>query len=182
MHGYHTLFELQILAEKLPLLRQLTTLHVILVQASECIECESISVFMLRGVSMPPLYETQTKITCTHTHTHTHTHTYHSLLVLVGHSEAVHGPEDGHHGLDGVAVHHRLVLGALLGSVAILMNDPAETATAVTLNQGCCPSGNISIISSYHDTRWSQQSKYNAFPNSCEGINYLVCQTGTKGQ
>ena len=42
----------------------------------------------------------------------------------------VHGSENSHHGLDGVAVHHRLVLRALVSRVAVFVDDPVETIIA----------------------------------------------------
>ena len=47
----------------------------------------------------------------------------------------VHGSEDGHHGLHSVAVDHRLVLGALVSGIAIVVDDPVEMIAAGMLSQ-----------------------------------------------
>ena len=50
------------------------------------------------------------------------------LLVVGGECDAQvgHGPEDGHQGLDGVAVHHGPVLLVVLGGEAGLVNNSAD--------------------------------------------------------
>ena len=47
--------------------------------------------------------------------------------------EAAHGSDDGDDGLDGVAVHHRLVLLTLLLRVARLVDDPGGSGSAASL-------------------------------------------------
>lgn len=46
---------------------------------------------------------------------------------MEGNLQSLHGSQDGHHGLDCVAVNDRLVLLALFFGVAILMDDPNDS-------------------------------------------------------
>lgn len=50
---------------------------------------------------------------------------YRPCRILIIYLQMAHRLDDGHDGLDGVAVHHHFVLLTLLYCVAVLMNDSA---------------------------------------------------------
>lgn len=67
---------------------------------------------------------------------------YHSGRVAVVDLETRHGFNDGHDGLDSIAINHRSVLLALVLRVAVFVNDPGKSIYECFLSS--LPSGNLS--------------------------------------